>query len=742
MDNLELDSFLRYTPFDNKFATIFGNERDTEKCFFDILFESYDDRYYKPLKQKLDDAIRSVDSRFIYFIGPAGSGKTTFLNYYFRTIPKGDNVSYSFINLVRFPSASVEEDTLRRNLCNYIDAVLDEAIIDRFIDECVDNGNYIPALFGENQRDNSCLLNFLFGKKYDDKKSAVKELMNYYGSIQLATFFIIFSIYKNEGSKKQNVFIFDNIDELSSTYIAKNFVSFILDVFSIVQEYFNKVDEKYFAIDSPFINHCTFLIAIRAINAKLIGESQQQNERVRMQNKSIEFDPHIYSYPKMLRKRIDYYTEVTPKLDETGGRFAFRKYSQIVTSEEHYVMSHVEPLLNYDRRILTLSFKNIFDKPSWFEDISALPNGIGSRGTVILNTLDFLYQENNNSSLFSNYVRNDILNDDNNDEQKCNIHRMCFTLLSNLSGLALIDKNERPNVLNDESGFFEHLKGVRLDVFVKRLKDWYSDDEIKNVLTTLVSISSSNYEVPVFLEGDVVNRFTNDYYNTDNNNHSIPSYVHALVDYVMDLSDSAKQSVFVKINPLCVVYPYHIFIHFEYYNLLSYYDPNRKSGNVVSLKPLFLISEKKELVDCLNRVWASFNKMITKMQTHFCNECKGNCPDSVVDRKKCGGHVLAFKKAQFCLNGALYSTRTISSIINYLDSFRIFMWKKANYEKDIQNIILSEMKKYLNKYWDKRIQDTSAQNKIAEISRNIREIESSGEYGRSCMFDVDDLGVN
>lgn len=739
MDNLELSTCLRFTPFDNKFATIFGNEADKVDSFFKYLFEQYDEEKYSLLKQQLDDAIQTIDARFIYFVGPAGTGKTTFLHYYLRTLLQENQVNYSFINLVEFPATSTDDDTLKRNLCNYIDTILDDEVIDCFIDRYLESGNHMPILVNEGQFNDTYLLNFLFKRKFEKQLSSVAALMNHYNPTQLATVFIILSIYKKNGADTQNVFVFDNIDELSSTYIGKQFVSFILSVFSVVQEYFDTIDTSFFEKGSPFINHCTFLIAIRAINAKLIGESQQLNERVRVQNVKIEFNPHIYSYPKMLRKRIDYYTSISKGIDETGKRKAFRRYSQMVADDSRYVASHMEPLLNYDRRILTLSFNNILTKSSWFENLEFLPVGLGRRGAVILNTLDFLYHENNNSSLFSTYVQNDIKSNTKDDDQKCNIHRMCFTLLSNMSGLSSIDKEERPNILNDENEFFEHLGDVKLDVFVNRLRRWYSDDEITNVLNTLVSISSSNYEVPVFLEGDVVDKFTDDYYKSEGKNLSTPSYVHALVEYVMGMTDSAKQSVSIKINPLCVIYPYHIFIHFEYFNLLSYYNPNLTKGD--ELKCLFLIDDKQELKVCLDRVWSAFEKMIVGMQNHFCGKCGTDC-SKTVDKKTCSQQVSGFKKEQFCFNGALYSTRSISSIINYLDSYRVFIWKKKEFDKDFQIMLIEEIRKYIDKYWDKKVHDDSANEKMGDIKRNLREIEEKGEYSRTCMLDYDDMGVN
>ena len=742
MEKLELFSCLKYTPFDNKVSSIFYNGANAEEQFFNHLFEPYNEGYYNKIRQNLDSAIQNTDSRFIYFVGPSGTGKTTFLHYYFRTLPKDSNVSYNFINLVKYPSTSIEEDALKRSLCNYIDSVLDETTINQFLDAHTKSRTHMPTLVENDENGDKRLLDFLFKRKYEKKLNALVCLLGYYNPIQLASVLVILSIYKQGSPQRQNVFVFDNIDELSSTYIGKYFVDFILNVFSIVQEYFNIVDPDFFSFKSPFINHCTFLVALRAINAKLIGEKQQFNERVRLQNAKVEFNPHIYSYSKMLKKRIDYYVHSDHKPLETDAMLAFRRYSQIVAEENFYIESRIEPLMNFDRRILTLSFNNIIENSSWFSGLDSLPEGIGRRGAVILNTLDFLYKENNNSSLFSTYVLNDIKSTKANEMQKCNIHRMCFTLLSNLSGIGYIEKKERPNVLNDEIEFFEHLNSVRLDGFMDRLKNWYSDDDIKNVLTTLVSISSSNYEVPVFFEGSVVDEFTNEYFKSNVMNLSTPSYVHALVDYVTNMSNAARQNVLIKINPLCVIYPYHIFIHFEYFNLLSYNNQNKSMNQTYDLKSLFLIAEKRELSVCLDRVWSVFNKMVTSMQYHFCYGCSEKCQDKRVNNSVCAKQVAGFKNAQVCFNGALYSTRAISSIINYLDSYRVFMWRKTGFDKEIQNILIEEIKKYIEMYQDKKVQDDSAQEKIAMIKLNLREIEEKGEYWRYCKLDSDFLGVN
>lgn len=737
MNNVDLFSCLKYTPYDNKVTSIFSDGINPEEAFFNTLFVPYEEKYSNSIRNKLQDAIDSSKTRFIHFIGSSGTGKTTFLHHYFLNYSKESNYSYDFINLIGRAAIATDDDTIKRNICNRIDEVADGVTITHFIDAYVNSGKKIPILYIENATDDRCLLNYLYRRKHDKNHSAVIALLSKYNPTQLATIFVILSLYKNNNNTGQNIIIFDNIDELTQTYIAENLMTFIISVFSAVQEYFDVIDDKMFGTPSKFVDHCTFIISIRAINAKLLGESQQQNERLREQIKHVNFNPRIYEYSKMLKKRIEY-----SNTDEDDKRLALRRYCKIVSEEPRYVLNHVEALLNFDRRILTQSFSCIPERTRWFSELNTLPQGVGRRGAILLNTLEFLYSENNYSSLFSAYVRDDkeTMYDNKN---RCNIHRMCFTLLSNMSGLSLQNKNDSSNLLFSESDFFEQLHDVSLYDFVYRLSQWYEIDEIKNVLKSLISTTSSNYEVPTFLEGNIVEDFTYQFFKSNDFRKSIPTYVEELVNYVMGLADLEKQRIFVKINPLCVVYPYHVFIHFEYYNLLSYYRKGRKSIEDSWIKPLFLIRDKKELRACLDRVYGMFETMVRKMEGHFCGKCK-NCQEhnAKKDKNVCNKMLDDFKGQEFCFNGALYSSRTLTSIINYLDSYRVYMWESSSFDKEIQTIVISEIRKYISKFWVNKVQDNSIEEILGTITNTLNnDIEKNGNYSISCMPNRDVFGV-
>lgn len=267
MDSLDLYSCLRYTPYDNKVASIFKYGVNEEEEFFKHLFVNYNDVTSCAIVKQLDNFISDNERRFIYFIGSAGTGKTTFLHYYARVSSESNkNFAFNFVNLIGKPSESYDEDTIKRNICASIDEVLAELKIDDIINAYVNYGKDIPFFNNEERRaGDRIFFNFLYKKRRDNSSvSAELSLLPYYSIKQLVAILVILFTYKSNsenGIRKQNITIFDNIDELSQTYIAKKYNSIIYDVFSYCQDYFDKVDTTLFK-DSQFINHTTFVTSI------------------------------------------------------------------------------------------------------------------------------------------------------------------------------------------------------------------------------------------------------------------------------------------------------------------------------------------------------------------------------------------------------------------------------------------------------------------------------------------------
>lgn len=744
--DLDLYSCLRYTPYDNKVASIFKHGVNEEEGFFNHLFVKYNDDFSRTIIKQLDDYIEDKERRFLYFIGSAGTGKTTFLHYYVRnSLMANKNFAFNFINLIAKPSESYDEDAIKRNICASIDDVLAELKIDNIINAYVKYGKDIPFFNNEEGRvGDRIFFNFLYKKRRDNSSdSAEISLLPYYSIKQLVAILVILFTYKNNtgnGLKKQNITIFDNIDELSQTYIAKKYNSIIYDVFSYCQDYFDKVDTTLFK-DSHFINHTTFITSIRSVNAKVIGESQQMKERVRFQKDNIEFNPYVVNYSKMIKKRMDYFSNNHQSDDQSVKMLVLRQYSQAILNSKSYVNRIIDPLLNYDRRMLTFSFKSISENIATVEGMSKVSSEIGVHGAILLNTLIFLYKENNNSSLFTSYVQHDIQSASKDGEKKCNILRMCFTLLSNLSGLSNISKSNRTNLLKREVDFYYQLKSVAINDFYNRIKIWFTAEEIRGALLSLVSTSSSNYEIPTFLEGVNIDQMTDSFYQKDEKDISNSTYAQYMVSNVLRMSEEERQRNKIRINPLCVVYPYHVFIHFEYFHILSYYNPSISSRDEFPLRPLFLIKDKKELENCLSSVRIMYEAIVKSIQVHFCQDCEEHCEEVCLNKKRCKEKIKRFKEDQFCFNGALYSTRAFTAIINYIDEYRIYSWN-LTIDREIQEIIINEMEKFFDYFKTKRVQDDSARLKIHEMLNNLRTMEAIGDYRMSVMPKTDVFGVS
>ena len=112
--------------------------------------------------------------------------------------------------------------------------------------------------------------------------------------------------------------------------------------------------------------------------------------------------------------------------------------------------------------------------------------------------------------------------------------------------------------------------------------------------------------------------------------------------------------------------------------------------------------------------------VLNKADEHFCKHCiskgKAKCnykkvgtdaqqPEIKPSYDTCSDEYNSFIEDGFCINKTMYATRVITSHLNYLDQYRMFMWEKLGSESEesyiIQSIILEQMEKYLD-FWNNR----------------------------------------
>ena len=174
-----------------------------------------------------------------------------------------------------------------------------------------------------------------------------------------------------------------------------------------------------------------------------------------------------------------------------------------------------------------------------------------------------------------------------------------------------------------------------------------------------------------------------------------------MVDTYAD-NETLLSNVYVKINPLCVIYCWRVFIHFEYFNLISdkWSNPSINDYKYTPL-PLYRVTNEHLLKGCLNSTFATVNNILEKAERHFCEKCESSgdakcgIAKARVEKKEmsqknvgstqdtCKVSFDQFVEDGFCINKTMYAVRVITSHLNYLDQYKTFIWGKLSGLPDI-----------------------------------------------------------
>ena len=717
--------YIRFTPYDNKVSNIFQSEKlSKEDGFFKYLFVDYNKKSYLDIAQRLGDTIKNKYKHICFFVGSGGTGKTTFLHKFARDY--GEEYKISFIDLIKNPTRINSEDNLKENICDEIDSIADKKTLEIFFSDYIPQKTAFDFLYSspnDNNKETVPFINYLFRTYRTGYKLARKMIQNSYGVEQLFEIYLILFFYNKKAHHENQSFsalIFDNIDELSQVYIAQNLIDLVFNVFSSVQNFFESNANSLFNSDYFFVDHFTIVVSIRSVNEKLITSVEQQGERIRAQKEIITFYQDMVTLNDLIATRFAAYK----KREREQPIQLQTYYSEIIANNAQYVSKRIEPLLNYDRRCLFLSL--VENSVLNVEPLSTNDATIGERGIILLNTLNWLFTWNGNNSLFYKYAMADA-----NQNQICNVYRMCFTALSNLSGLTSKYKENIEGLNQPDLSEHDPMTEVRLGTFLQQMKTWYQDEVWTVILPLLINSSFYNFEIPVFLLGDIIKNETHLFY-SKKNGITPETYSHYILTKLKNLNENDLNEIRVAINPSCIVYSYHVFIHFEYFNLISHYKMGLRNA---TLKPLFCISDEMEMKNCITRVFSIVKQNIETSDSHFCKHCKKECSENTNEKNKyCKQEIDNFKSSKLTINGALYSTRIITSLINYIDAYRLYLWNITDHNRTIQTYLLERIEELLKLYWNKKVQDESAKEVIAGIKYNLRKVEATGDFEQSIAY--------
>lgn len=713
-----IKTLLEYTPYDNKCPSPFGirddEDKEEEKFYSNNLFIDYPVACDK-FRDDLSDYIEEQTIHLITFSGSSGSGKTTFLKNFFRNKKE---FLCKYINLVEYPSRLGNNETVATTLKGGLKSLFSKDVAKTFYETYRTwddkKSDVVLSLFSSEERN----LFMSFCESFSQEDSSLifeveMEKFKFYHDndlTQLLAVYLISSIIPHKNDDSPFVFVFDNLDEVDKQYISSSLRETINSAYSIAQTFCEKV-LKY-----NFIWNVTFLLSVRMENQRYlrISDIQERTDILHTNPRSMEFSQEYQApYSEILNARLLYYENncKSDKPNEINIKNNYDCINKLLHSEEFFFKRFIKPLYSYDYRMFThFVISDLVQR-----DIVFIPKPLvlsdagkdchqGARGMLLFYSLAGLlgYER---SRCYS-YVREEFSDD------ICNIFRMSFTLLSNLSGWSRREE-ELMELLEDKDDFNERTKQIEMPKFLNTIKSWYKEEKailIPKVLNGLIGTSANSFECPILLFGNTID----EYVRSLKERFSVAELASKIVrDYLAD-SDSLE-TVILQINPLCIVYSARVFIHYEYFNLISqvWREVNNKKIDYIP-KPLFQFvdfeKDKDDIIRCLSDTSETAKTIIRSADKHFCNMCKSrNNGSCTID---CEAFINKFKEEGFSFNKTIHATRIVSAHIHYLENYRYFLWHRignkdnhSDKEIEIQRIIIEQILEYINFYKGRDVKD-------------------------------------
>ena len=722
---MELSDFFKFNPFDNKNSTEFlkflpetnktenGEIVDVKDEFWKLFYYDNTDVLEGTTKELIDN-IKESNVDFIIFKGPSGSGKTTYLQKIIKDREKyfveGFPVIpfFDVVNLIEHPYKSATDPSLfRYALLNKILYVINPLIVKAIYKAIKEGDKYRPL---EGQRVRELIDSFSDFKdalakcnRLNSDGSIRKIICDFIGSVKkisdIIAYYFIFYIFKyclkdKKGMySKPVVFVFDNMDELEFSYLAKNIASEFCDAFSQAQEVFNLFKgTNTITGNYDFITNCTIIESVREgfvadSNTRQFVSACQQLDREDILTTNIQFEINYKDVTyNIAKRRFDLYRHFKEN-EGKGLPNVWFENGQLLVTEKRQIYN-LSDLFNNDYR-MTLSCLS----GALTEDLSAWKKIaeddrdciIGVRGFLLFHILKALYKRGNTA--FREYISAEL------NDKSCNKNRMFMSLLANNNGMKK-GGTDGLNSLED--------KKISLREFTERVKGWYADTDVSNIYEAVFASNNHNYSILASLEGEKID----DYFKSNNDEISLIRLCEFLSNKFNTNPDDLN-TVKIVVHPVCRAYTEEVFINFEYFNLISI---NKRE--LYRAKSLFQYDSFDDVKSCLSRVYGITKDIVRKADQYVCDRCNTCISNPENKETMCTRQIQKLNNEGFLINNSLYKTRVISSHINYLDSFRKMMWLKCHendkemYEK-FNTLILDYISYYINNLYENGVMDKS-----------------------------------
>jgi len=753
---MKIQDILLFNPIDNKDRgkILLNNKPMDINDFFNStdIFIQYPKEWYKSIKEKLQTDLNSF--KIITLHGAASKGKTTFLHYI--SSKDTDFVSkYNFcmFNLVIFPTPfndSLIDVLLQYNICIQLMENKD-IICDKYL-KWFDN-NKEPLGIVETNEQSALFRQYIKDTKrgksndfYTYMKNNLKEDIDY--TKYLFLIFMTNHIIINEKeirNKKNVVFMIDDLDELSTVYLTNNIYSMSFDIFSGLQT----ITRKLFGEDFYFNQWGHIILSFRDTNHHLNSPIPDSSFDIKNFTTDIPFDPKYKGLPlkEILIKRVNCFKSHTNKNEwDKDTKYIIKVLEILLEKDPDFFEYKLIPLFNYDGRAIITMIINVSKQSSirsliliendseYYSDISQYSK-FGARGILYSAIFTYLYNygKDGRNSIFYNIVTKEI------QDKVCNNIRMGLTGARSLynykedarkENTRHLDKKYRGDI---EEFAFSTQHAFSMRELCDKLNSWYDKPTIVEAIHDILNITANNFEKFVLV----------DYSGIHDKKRKIKDIiVEKLYKWKDENTDTHLEQLKIVLLPASIIYSEDVFIHYEYCNWVRFIrNDKRYSEESTNIKTIFQLFKESNSINTVLRntikyhidnIYKECSLIVKNADTFFCDRYRerGFDTDSIDGLK---GAVSNFKENGFAINNILFSSRLITSHIQYLNSFRKYIFKVkdeidntiAMHENiELNTIVLQTINNYINLYNSKK-----------EGFKDINEIfnEITIEYDKAIM---------
>lgn len=696
INNDKFAEFLYNSPFDS-----IRRIRQVDK---DIFFEHLhvESKALNKQCEQLSNIIYSQieENRIINLDGFAGVGKTTFIHYFFEHQKDVDFIPIDFNRNSKTVSSAKNDD----NRIPYIVLKLAEKIksdpeksdiyIDKIKSFIINKEEYTNPILSvlkayfqellfkdENLGIRTEFLEFVLENKQElapfcdrpflatlEFYNSTLELENNFTYIindcSFKDFFSLFFLFLFLRDKsRKTVIVFDNLDTINvdflSDYFKTSFKTTLVNIADFVESFFPEIN---------FNKNYKFIFILRdgsgaIINSHLLGSFTGLKRTL---NFRINYDPNVYK--EIIERRINFYYRYVEDLGfnvELQSQKIIKFLHQIV--KDTYLKEIVIPLFNADIRkisacLLHISQKNGFinftnrDVITSFDSVND-KELYGLRGAILFEILKYLKRED----FFKEYPFYRNLDSICNSGHLSHL-RLILIVLINLSKIPnsrfINDSTFRPSnvplitLFNNTSKLFKEKEVLNtlIDAFKFHSNNWVNFVTFRNMPF------ESTEDIELFLNRNI----------EENNLNIFKEYCNTCVN----------------INPSGFTYIKYILTHFEYYS------------SILCNNSMPLFSTKlKRLQDGRYRFELVLDNVYKKVEEHIVqiNECFNlKIIDEVgMSRKDFEKSVFTFKHLGLHKpsdSGLSHSVRLLTTIISYIDSFRLYTLELSRDKKEYDNV--------------------------------------------------------